>query len=584
MAGYIDNYASPDNPVIDITGTPLTVLLNFVAKGASAPADVQLAASGAPGIPPAILALLTTPLNQMGDQVWAQNLDQDRKTLRDRTQATIAKQISDSVARIGPGYSAELKGIILPTTGAMKSIVLSNSLTNKNASQVILLSYQLTDLTALFSVTTPFTGGIIPDPDYKLTFDVELLVSVLIPLGVGPLTSVASFNVENANISADNFTADVGDAILTGINFLSGQPTNIFQAFEGAVDTSSNASGLGALDSLLSQLGTFWSFASGTLGFKDLRAFIDGAPALNMRFTHPVDAGPTATNGADSPFPSLFHPQLGITAPVVRAGDSLGVTGSNFPAAQDTQLLITWNDTTSGIAVQSDIQWGAVNGPLRVDIKPRKLFDNQNFFLATNLPPGAPFTFSVRDQDLLTETPFGEPLILTTDPTNLIELSLGQSGGPQRALGSAKPSLGGSFATTVVIPADLADGIYTLSAALAGSVLAIAVIRVVSAGSTVPPTIEAIDPATNIVVKGIIEGEAVTFRGEGFRPGTIAITIDTGAGQALATSPADASGNFQTTLKWPVGVLGAHTVVAEQTAGGPTLDATTDLFVQQIPR
>jgi hypothetical protein len=106
----------------------------------------------------------------------------------------------------------------------------------------------------------------------------------------------------------------------------------------------------------------------------------------------------------------------------------------------------------------------------------------------------------------------------------------------------------------------------------------------VAAGQTVPPTVEAIDPTTNIVVQSIIEGEALTLRGAGFRAGTINISIDTAGGQPLGTATGDPSGNFQATFKWPAGVIGSRNVVAEQTIGGPTLDASTNLFVQPIPR
>src|SRR5262249_1256196 len=313
MSGYIDNYGGPDNPVLDITGTTLNAVLNFADKGASAPTDHSLAGLvGLPGVTSSLLTLLNTPLSAMGDLIWA--------TRRDRTASQIISQISSSVKGLGGGFSAyNIRVVSLPTTGTLYALVLSGSLTNPNASQVVLLSYQLTNITALFTVTTPFTGGrfpfFLPDPDYKLTFDVEFLVSIVIPLGVGTPPSVASFNVENAHISADNFTAVVGDTIVTAINALGGRPTDIFQGAEGQIDTSGNASDqLAALATLLSQLGTFWSFASGTLGFKQLSAFIGSPPALNLRFTHPLDGAPVVQDGTVSPFPSLFHPQLGTSA------------------------------------------------------------------------------------------------------------------------------------------------------------------------------------------------------------------------------------------------------------------------------
>jgi hypothetical protein len=39
MSGYIDNYASADYPVVDITGTSAQLLLNFRDKDASTATD-----------------------------------------------------------------------------------------------------------------------------------------------------------------------------------------------------------------------------------------------------------------------------------------------------------------------------------------------------------------------------------------------------------------------------------------------------------------------------------------------------------------------------------------------------------------
>ena len=587
MSGYIDNYASPDNPVVDITGKPLGVLMNFADKGAASPTDHPLlGVPGLPGLPPPVVSLLTTPLSQMFDTAWAQTPGPDGKTVREKTRLQVISQVQSAVKGFGSGYSALGVRATLPETGSLKALIPLGSLTNPNASQLVLLSYQLTGFTVLFSVTTPFTGGLIPDPDYRLTFDVEFFVSIVIPLGVGPLTSLASFNVENASIDADNIIALAGDTILSAINFLSGQPTSIFQGAEGEIDTSTNATGsVGPFNSMLSALSAFWSVASGTFGFNQLIGFIDSQPALNFQFIHPVDAAPVLTNGADSPVPSLFHPQLGASAPVVKAGDSLGVTGLYFPPGLSSQLVITWTDTTSGHVTQSDISWGPSGGPPRLDSKPRSFDDNRNVFIASGLPASTSFTFSVRDQDFLTETPFSDPLTLTTQPTDLVELSIGPaSGGLRRTIGSALLTLSGSFTAIVVIPADLTDGLYLISAALAGDVLATTGVRVVAAGGTVPPTLEAIDPATNLPEQSIVEGESLMLRGAGFRPGEVTITIDTPAGQALGVVTADSTGSFQSAFRWPLGVVGQRKALAEQSTGGPLLSASTDLFVQQIPR
>jgi hypothetical protein len=159
-----------------------------------------------------------------------------------------------------------------------------------------------------------------------------------------------------------------------------------------------------------------------------------------------------------------------------------------------------------------------------------------------------------------------------------------QGGGAPRPLGSALLTGGSAFATVVVIPVDLTDGTYVITAALAGEVLATAGIRVVESGGTVPPTLEAVDPVTNLPVQSLVEGESFTLRGAGFQPGPVEITVDTSGGQALGTATAGAGGSFQSAVTWPVGVLLMHKAVAMQSTGATPLEAEVALFVQPIPR
>ena len=58
MSGYIDNYARPENPVVDVTGKPLGVLMTFTDKGAASPTDHPLlSVPGLPSIPPSLVTL-----------------------------------------------------------------------------------------------------------------------------------------------------------------------------------------------------------------------------------------------------------------------------------------------------------------------------------------------------------------------------------------------------------------------------------------------------------------------------------------------------------------------------------------------
>jgi hypothetical protein len=280
----------------DITGSLLNVLLNFENKGAQAPTDHPLLSfSGLLNLPPNVLATLQIPLNQTFDQIWAVDTDSNGATMLNRTQALIVSQISSAVHGIGSSYSAYNIGVILPQTGRLLSVVESQpGLVAPNASQVVVLSYELNGVSAGFTVTTPYTGGLIGDPTYSMTFDITLGITIILPPSPGALLTTAAFNIGNANISASNLIAEIGDAILTVINFLSDQPTNIFQSAEGTIDSVTGLVILGQLGVLLSQFGSAWQQAATSVGFTQLFAFIDAQPSLNFRFIHPLDPAPTS--------------------------------------------------------------------------------------------------------------------------------------------------------------------------------------------------------------------------------------------------------------------------------------------------
>jgi len=586
----IDSFGTPANPVVDITGTPLSVLLNFEAKGASAPADNPLQASPSLlSLPPGLLNLLQTPLSQMGDQIWAQNTDSNGQTMRDRMRAQITSQVPSALQTLGSGFSPYNISVFLPATGDLRAVVLGVDVPGSTASQNVFLSYELAGISVNFAVTTPYTGGLISDPTYNLTFDVELLIQIVVPLSPGPITNTATIDLQNANIRASNLSAGVGDAILTVLDFLTGQPTKIFQSAEGDVDTSgAPAPNLGNLSNLLSQLSSAWQAASTSVGFTQLSAFIDVQRTLNFRFIHPVDPAPTVVNAA-SQVGSLFPAQLGTSASEVQAGGSLMVTGTDFPLGQASSLFITWNDTVSGLVTQSDITWGPANGPFVTFPQPRNGADHQNVFTAVNLVPNEPYTFSVRDEDLLTETPFSTPLTITTQPTDQVDLLLApQGGGPQSVVGSATLDSSGAFTTPASIPPGLASGTYILSAELAGGILATTLIQVVAADELLPPFIEVINPATSASLNFVQEGTSFMLVGVGFQPGTVNVTIDSAGGLFLGTAvaaiqPGDSAASFQQPFPWPLGVTGTHSVVADEIVGGQTLEAAASLFIDSTP-
>src|SRR6516225_3061624 len=108
----------------DITGTLLNVVLNFEDKGAQAPTDHPLLSfSGLVNLPPNVLAILQIPLSRSFDQIWAVNTDSSGQTMLNRTQATIAGQISNGAASFGSGFSAYHIAVNLPPIGRLLAAV-----------------------------------------------------------------------------------------------------------------------------------------------------------------------------------------------------------------------------------------------------------------------------------------------------------------------------------------------------------------------------------------------------------------------------------------------------------------------------
>jgi hypothetical protein len=571
VPGYIDNYASPGNPVIDITGTPLGILLNFVPKGSASPQTVSaLPFVSTLDLPPALLAQLQTPLSQIGDQVWSQDTDANGKTMRDRTTATIISDVSAAVSMRGAGYSAYNISANLPTTGILRSLIIGGD--PPSPIQTIFLSYELLGISVSFTSTTPYTGGLIPDPTYNVTFDVELLMIIITPAEPGPFSLSSSVNVENANISASNVIAAVGDAVATFVNFITEQPTNLFQAGEGQIDSSGGQVAVdpGPFSALLAQLSAGW-LAAVPFGFVQFHAFINpNSRTLNFQLTHPVDPAPVPVNAAVPAYPTLAQPILGTSTSCVEPGGSLTVTGTNFPIGQANALYVGWTDTTSGNVTESDINWGRAGGPLTAVIIPRNGSDGRNSLALTNLVANSPYVFAVRDQDLLTETPFTEPPVtITTQATDIANILL-QYGATQWAVGNGQLTSTGVFSASVNIPTGLTPGTYQLAAFLNGTEIAKTSISVSAACQT---RIELINPETETLSSGAIVTYPVTVRGDGFEAGTVDLYIDGPSGTQLGSVVISSGTSFQATFIWPLTAAGTHELVAQETVGGQTLTA-----------
>jgi hypothetical protein len=574
------------NQLVEITGSLIGVWLKFQNKGTlGSPTDHPvLALSGLLNLPPSVVTMLQTTLSATMDQVWAANKDANGQTMLNRTQALIRKKIASGAQKFGSGYSAYNVSVNLPTTGNLLAAVASQpGLQVPGASQIVTLSYQINGVSANFAVTTPFTGGLLSDPIYNLTLDITVLIQIILPNSPGLITATGSFGVGNASINASNVIAGLAEGILS----LVGEQANIFQPTEGRIDAVAGPADLGPLTGLLAELSAAWTQQGVSNGFTQLSASIDFQlinlpPSLNFRFIHPLDPAPVVVDAAVPQYPSLFPPLLGTSASVVQTGSQLGVSGSNFPVGQASALYIAWTDTTSGAVTESDINWGPASGPPmpQVNVPRNGAVDGKNTYSFPNLIPNQLYAFSVRDQDLITETPFSQPFKIFTQQTNLLEILIGN-----QMIGSATLTGSGVFSTTVTIPANLAPGIYRLDASLVGKILASVSIQVIAATQPLPLQIEVIDKNTHRVLDSVEETYTYTLRGQGFfNVGTVSLFIDAYGGQSLGATPSDSMGRFQVDFTWPTGFIGNHKIIAEERIRGLNRQASVSVLGTALPR
>ena len=174
------------------------------------------------------------PLNQFFDQVWSQNIDSSGQTMRDRAVALVTNGLITQSPSDQSPYNIAVN---LPATGILRAIVLKGT--------TIYLSYEINGNSASWSAHNTQIWPL-SDASFTLTFDLEILIYILIPAEAGAsLTTNASYNIENANISASNPTAGIEGFLQQVSNFIQDEPTNLFQAAEGEIDSVGGASNHG---------------------------------------------------------------------------------------------------------------------------------------------------------------------------------------------------------------------------------------------------------------------------------------------------------------------------------------------------
>jgi hypothetical protein len=199
------------------------------------------------------------------------------------------------------------------------------------------------------------------------------------------------------------------------------------------------------------------------------------------------------------------------------------------------------------------VQWGTVlpwkiGEPVRVQLLGDEYItrsgsnDGHNSFTTPdNLLPNVQYGFRVRDFDVLglAATSWGDWLVLTTTPTDQVQLVLDDAAsttlGPPYTL---QPD--GSFSsTTVPMPGSVHPGTYTLWATMDGQKIASTILTVVAQRQVVSPQLQVFDPDTRITIAGtagVNAQDPVHLRGYNFQPGPVELFVDSRSGPSLGSA------------------------------------------------
>jgi hypothetical protein len=515
----------------------------------------------------ALNQLLGTPLDQLFDQAWLQ-LQMNPATNANRT-------VINAIQSVNGTYDVDAS---VPAQGTLQAQVSLPSTTGTS----LTLQYLLPGAAASFSKS---------GASFNVTFDVTIEIDVWVPADASfSLSVTAQTLVQNFGVSPSNFLAYfyaglsilgnvLGNAILSALGITNQQvqlpwppnlPNQTIPATGAALD---------ALSALWAQLANAFALAS-QQGFDELSVQIAAGPqgnTLEFRLTHPFDAGPVVANARGLPVgvPQLLGAQLTPSVPVVNAGGAVGITGADFPPDQATQLMITWDDTVSGILTKSEVSWGInVNGEAAspTDVMIDRSGPNSNFYTAGTpsepLMPDMSYAFIVRDYDVfgLVATAWGPWQYLTTNATNQVDLVLSYG---DATVGSATVNSSGSFAATVTIPTSTPPGTYTVSAVLAGQQVTYTTITVIGASATATPVLQFIDPSIGVPFGGtinVVVPAEVSVAGTYFEPGNVELLVDDPSGTSLGSATVGVDGTFTCSVMW-AGPTGAHAVWAQQAAG-----------------
>ena len=585
---------------IDVTGAILRIAISVADPDTKKRVDTP---------PPAELFSFTSreifekPLSTMADERW--NLIPDKNT--GRTQRQMAcDSIDAQVAAINQKLPDNVRLVVfcnLATQGTMHA---------QQKGAILNLAYQLTNNEITVRVNTPGTckpeagKRFCPDdPQATITFAAQVVSSV----GAKSLCSMSATDgtqvVLSPTFRGDTHIASVG---LDLVRLL--MPNNAFPMAEEALKSvqkqvplphvaffnamSSNPACSGKLPgagNLLRVLPTLETEI-------DLRI-----RRIIMRATHPgINPPQVGAPSATAPpaFPKSFtRPEISLSQPFVQAGNSIQVSGKNFPRSVNLSKSLPVTFQHEGYANNSslpacgdgrtELQVGSNVQIVRADATGRC----PGKFELTNLTPNTTYQLRARDCDLITCSAWSAPVRVTTaraDATpGQVTLTLDSGTRPHQPnrpwdkrprgsgqLGTVSTDANGTFTATVTIPAGTPAGTHTIHA-VAGTAETSENFQVSAAPGTGTGPAPGTRRGTMMMVfarpgqKGCPNNpiastginDTFMLAGSGFGPGTITIRLDTATGAVLGSAAVQADGNFCGQMR-STGKPGKYTLIAVQ--------------------
>ncbi|MDQ6740749.1 MAG: hypothetical protein M3021_10420, partial [Actinomycetota bacterium] len=410
----------------------------------------------------------------------------------------------------GKGYG----GFHMYDTGC--SLAQGGTVTASEQGGKVVLSYYLPQNVLTTWVTTPATcapghGTIFcpTDPKVSLTADIELQATIAMPGSVCDAhIDPFSVHVYNVTLDSQNLTADIAFgavdlwADLTGTDYVV-MAQNLISQGVAKLNTDS----VQMQQAITSKVAAFTSSLCNSIipslpGASDLwllTASVDSDQGLGFRL---LDLPPV---------PSLFHAIIKPAQPTVTAGTSLQVDGQYFPSNGGTVTLTIDGFATTPTAAPCV----SSRTIICADSAPRVL---------VGVPTAVP---CVSSRTIICADSAPRSVVLNT------------------TLGTATVTSRGTFSTTVTIPAGMAAGSYTLSAA-AGTAGATASIQVVAAGSS--KGVITLVSFLGTAINSASTDSDFPLVGNGFVAGTVTISLDSATGMQLASATVGSNGTFRTTI------------------------------------